>query len=217
VHSLEPSSQQPLSVLAIGAHCDDIEIGCGGSLLRLISENRIARIHWIVFASTPLRKKEAIHGARLFLKGLSETNIEVLDFPDTQLPLHAIAIKDRLFQLREEFNPDLIFTHYREDLHQDHKLLAELCGNVFRNHLILEYEIPKYDGDLGQPNYFIHLEAGLVARKIQFLQEAYISQRSKHWFDEETFKALLRIRGLESAAPNRYAEAFHLRKGVLTF
>lgn len=205
-----------MNILCLGAHCDDIEIGCGGTLLRLIEEDRVARLVWVVFASTPERKIEAETTAHSFLQGLADFQIEVMDFPDTRLPFHATEIKNHLFRLKEESQPDLIFTHYRFDRHQDHKLLSDLCGNVFRNHLVLEYEIPKYDADLGQPNYFVHLNAEQIGRKIDYLVAGFVSQAGKQWFDEETFKALLRIRGLESAAPQRYAEAFHLRKGVMT-
>lgn len=201
-----------LNLLLIGAHCDDIEIGCGGTLLRLAEENKIGHVKWIVFASTEERKNEAINCAEFFLRGIESKEIVVLDFEDTILNESKSEIKNVLISIKNDFSPDLIFTHHRHDLHQDHELLGELTWNVFRNHLILEYEIPKYDGDLGHPNFFITLEEKYVAQKIKALLNYYVSQKQKHWFDNETFVSLLRVRGLEIASPTRYAEAFHVKK-----
>lgn len=201
-----------LSLLLLGAHCDDIEIGCGGTVLRLAQENKIEHIKWIVFASTEERKKEALDSANAFLDGVVSKEIMVLDFKDTMLAENKKEIKNLLETLKGSFSPDLIFTHHRNDLHQDHKLLSELTWNTFRNHFILEYEIPKYDGDLGHPNFFVTLAERVVSQKIQSLLTYYVSQKQKHWFDQQTFLSLLRVRGLEIASPTRYAEAFHAKK-----
>jgi LmbE family N-acetylglucosaminyl deacetylase len=210
--SVDFGKNKNLDVLLLGAHCDDIEIGCGGTLLRLISEDRVQHVKWIVFTSTEERKSEAIASAQHFLKDIKSKEIIVLDFKDTVLADSKHEVKLYLQSVKSGFLPDLIFTHHRNDLHQDHKLLSELTWNTFRNHLILEYEIPKYDGDLGHPNFFITLDEHLVSQKIQALLHYYNSQREKHWFDKETFISLLRVRGLEIASPTRYAEAFHVKK-----
>ena len=201
-----------LNLLALGAHCDDIEIGCGGTLLRLIADDRIAHIHWVVFTSIEERRKEAIACAEHFLRNVPSKEITVLNFRDTVLADNKEDVKRFLNDAKAKRQPDLIFTHHRNDLHQDHKLLSEVTWNVFRNHFILKYEIPKYDGDLGHPNFFVTLEKSFVQRKIDALLEYYVTQREKHWFDEETFLSLLRVRGLEKASPTRYAEAFHVKK-----
>ena len=205
-------AKSKLNLLLLGAHCDDIEIGCGGTVLRLIADDRIEHIKWIVFASTEERKTEAIACAEHFLRNVSSKEIVVLNFRDTVLADNREEIKKLLGAIKISFSPDLIFTHHRNDLHQDHKLLSEVTWNVCRNHLILEYEIPKYDGDLGHPNFFVTLDKAFVQQKIDALLEFYGSQKEKHWFDEETFLSLLRVRGLEVASPTRYAEAFHVKK-----
>lgn len=210
--SVDFGKNKKLDILSLGAHCDDIEIGCGGTLLRLINEDRVQHVKWIVFTSTEERKKEAIASAEHFLKNVNSKEIIVLDFKDTVLADSKQEVKLYLQSVKSGFFPDLIFTHHRNDLHQDHKLLSELTWNIFRNHLILEYEIPKYDGDLGHPNFFITLDEHLVSQKIEALLQYYESQKEKHWFDKETFVSLLRVRGLEIASPTRYAEAFHVKK-----
>ena len=204
-----------LKVLCLGAHCDDIEIGCGGSLLKLINSGMVEEVQWIVFASNPKRKKEAEHCAGLFLKGLENQKVTVLDHRDAFLNFSALEIKEYLESVKGAFDPDLIFTHYRDDRHQDHRLISDLTWNTFRNHLILEYEIPKYDGDLGIPNCFFQLTETLAEKKINFLLEGFPSETGKHWFDRETFLAIMRIRGLESANKHKYAEAFHARKLII--
>lgn len=211
---LNTNNPAGLNILCLGAHCDDIEIGCGGALLKLISEKKVKSIKWVVFASTPLRKKEAIASAELFLKDVVEKDIVVLDHKDAFLQFSAMEIKKYFEFIKKFFEPDLVFTHYRDDRHQDHRLLSDLTWNTFRNHMILEYEIPKYDGDLGIPNCFFRLTKGLAQQKAAILMDSFKSQKGKHWFDEETFLSLMRIRGLESASPNRYAEAFHCRKFI---
>lgn len=204
-----------LKVLCLGAHCDDIEIGCGGSLLKLINSGIVEEVQWVVFASNPVRKKEAEHCAGLFLKGLENQKVTILNHRDAFLNFSALEIKEYLESVKKAFDPDLIFTHYREDRHQDHRLISDLTWNTFRSHLILEYEIPKYDGDLGIPNCFFQLTETLAEKKINFLLEGFPSETGKHWFDRETFLAIMRIRGLESANKHKYAEAFHARKLII--
>ncbi|MCO6493616.1 MAG: PIG-L family deacetylase [Phaeodactylibacter sp.] len=211
----ETADRGGLEILCLGAHCDDIEIGCGGTLLRLIGSYPVRRVKWVVFTSGPVRKQEALNSAGAFLEGVENREITVLDYPDALLPFHAREVKACFEAIRKAFDPNLVFTHYREDRHQDHRLISDLAWNTFRNHLILEYEIPKYDGDLGVPNCFVPLTEAQAGRKVELLLRHFSSQSKKHWFDKETFLSLLRIRGMESASPTRYAEAFHLRKMVL--
>lgn len=208
-------SEKGLNILALGAHCDDIEIGCGGTLLKLIEQYPIQHLTWVVFASNPIRKQEALTSAQQFLVGVESREIQVLDYRDAFLSFSALEIKEHFESIKVAFNPDVVFTHYRDDRHQDHRLISDLTWNTFRDHFILEYEIPKYDGDLGIPQCFCHLSTEQVEKKIDILLHAFESQKSKHWFDRETFQALLRIRGLESAAASKYAEAFHSRKWLL--
>src|ERR1700690_519879 len=208
-------NRQPLrKVLCLGAHCDDIEIGCGGTILRLLEENRELEFYWLVFSSTPQRKREAEKAAKLFLKSAGH-KIAIKSFRDGYFPHEGAKIKDAFEALKKTFSPDLIFTHYRADLHQDHRLICELTWNTFRNHLILEYEIPKYDGDLGAPNFFVSLREPLCAQKAEYILAAFESQRNKHWLTEDTLRAILRIRGVESNSPEKFAEAFYCRKLVL--
>jgi LmbE family N-acetylglucosaminyl deacetylase len=209
------SADAPLRVLCLGAHCDDIEIGCGGTILRLAQDYPRLSCHWVVFSSNPQRAREAAKSANLFLEQAAEQHVAILDFRDGFLPFVGAQVKESFEQLKRDFAPDLIFTHYRDDRHQDHRLISDLTWNTFRDHLILEYEIPKYDGDLGTPGCFVHLDESICQRKIQYLLESFETQANKHWFTEDTFRALMRIRGLESAAPTRYAEAFYSRKLVI--
>jgi LmbE family N-acetylglucosaminyl deacetylase len=199
------------SVLCLGAHCDDIEIGCGGAILRLVRENPGLEIHWYVFSSTRERKKEATKAAKLFLKG-AKPRITIKNFKDSFFPYQGQAIKGFFEAMKKEVSPDLIFTHHRKDLHQDHRVISDFTWNTFRDHLICEYEIPKYDGDLGAPNFFIGLNEDFCSKKTDYLLKAFESQRGKQWFTEDTFRALLRIRGIECNAPGKFAEAFHCRK-----
>lgn len=202
------------SILCLGAHCDDIEIGCGGSLLRLIAENPDVKVTWVVLGSDEQRAQEARASAGLFLQGAAETSIKIGAFRDSFFPYEGAAIKEHLLAIRREVEPDLIFTHHRGDRHQDHRVVSELTWNLFRNHLVLEYEIPKYDGDMGAPNFFMPLDDGHCRRKLEIIMEAFASQRSRAWFSEETFRALMRIRGVESNAPSGYAEGFYAHKCV---
>ncbi|MCB0565132.1 MAG: PIG-L family deacetylase [Phaeodactylibacter sp.] len=211
----ETDNKEGLDILCLGAHCDDIEIGCGGALLHLIEVYPVRHLKWVVFASDARRKQEAIRSAEAFLEGVESREITVLEYRDAHLPFFGKEIKADFEAIKKGFDPNLVFTHYRDDRHQDHRLLSDLAWNTFRNHLILEYEIPKFDGDLGTPNCFVHLTEAQATRKVELLLNCFASQREKHWFDRETFLALLRIRGMESASPTRYAEAFHLRKMVL--
>ncbi len=202
-------------VLCLGAHSDDIEIGCGGSVLRLIEENPGVEVWWVVFSGNSSRQAEAQLSAGRFLEGVQDQNIILKDFKDGYFPYSGAAVKDFFETLKDQISPDLIFTHYRNDLHQDHRLVNELTWNTWRDHLILEYEIPKYDGDLGAPNFFIPLERRICQRKNDLLREVFKSQEVKPWFTGDTFWALLQLRGIESRAPESLAEAFYARKVVL--
>jgi LmbE family N-acetylglucosaminyl deacetylase len=204
----------PLKVLCLGSHSDDIEIGCGGTILRLLSANSNLTVVWVVFSSSEEREREAHNSAELFLEHAKQKEIVVNNFRDGFFPFEGAGIKD-FFEGLKSVSPDLIFTHGRNDAHQDHRLIAELTWNTFRDHLILEYEIPKYDGDLGQPNFFVPLDQGIYQRKIRYIMDAFETQRAKRWFEQETFLALMRLRGMECAAPSGYAEAFYCRKLVL--
>jgi LmbE family N-acetylglucosaminyl deacetylase len=200
--------------LCLGAHSDDIEIGCGGAILKLIEKYPNLSVCWIVFSANQERAVEATASARAFLEPVQDKRIVVQDFKDGFFPYMGAEIKAYFETLKREVSPDLIFTHYRHDLHQDHRLLCELTWNTFRDHLILEYEIPKYDGDLGVPNFFVHLDQTTCRRKTRLILEHFKTQLNQHWFTEETFLALLRLRGVESNAPGNYAEAFYCRKTV---
>jgi LmbE family N-acetylglucosaminyl deacetylase len=204
----------PRRVLALGAHCDDIEIGCGGTLLRLAGERSDLEVRWLVFSSTPDRAKEARTSAAAFLHGVAKAEVMVYQHRDGYLPHAGAAVKDEFEALKREYSPDLIFTHYRHDLHQDHRLVSELTWNTWRNQLILEYEIPKYDGDLGAPNFFAPLPAATLEKKIALVLEHFPTQAGKPWFTADLFRALARIRGMECVAPEGIAEAFYCRKAV---
>jgi len=205
----------PRRILCLGAHCDDIEIGCGGTILRLLREDPEREIYWQVFSSNPTRKREAIKGARLFLGTAKSKKVAVRNYRDGFFPTLHPRIKTEFEKLKKEFVPDLVLTHYRHDLHQDHRVICELTWNTFRNHLIMEYEIPKYDGDLGQPNFFVPLEQEIYQKKVRYIMDAFETQHAKRWFEQETFLALMRLRGMECVARSGYAEAFHCRKLVL--
>ena len=203
-----------LTVLCLGAHSDDIEIGCGGTLLHLKNAFPDLQFHWVVFSATGPRGQEAAKAAELFTSGCKK-EIVLKDFRDGFLPYSGGKAKEYFEEMKSQVNPDLIFTHWNGDAHQDHRLISELTWNTFRNHLILEYEIPKYDGDMGRPNLFIPLEPDEYQRKIRYTLDAFQSQHTKHWFQENTFLSLLRLRGMECNAPSGHAEAFHCRKIVL--
>lgn len=205
-----------LSVLCLGAHSDDIEIGAGGTLLTWMAAGMELDVHWCVFSAAGVRGKEARSSACAMLSGAARSTIELGLFEDGYFPQQSREIKRRIEAIRKQVDPDVILTHRREDAHQDHREISKLTSNVFRDHLILEYEIPKWDGDLCQPGVYVPLAANTLERKIAIIHEKFQSQRSKDWFDEETFRGLARIRGMECRAPDRYAEAFVVRKAVLT-
>jgi LmbE family N-acetylglucosaminyl deacetylase len=203
------------SVLAIGAHPDDIEIGCAGTLLKLIEQEAISEVRWVVLSGSGERAKEARRSAEELLDRVPTSDVVVRDFPDGFFPYEGQRIKDYFEELKAAFSPDVVFTHQRADLHQDHRLSCELTWNTFRDHLILEYEVPKYDGDMSAPNAFVPIEERLHRRKIDHLMSHFGSQVSKRWFKEELFSSLLRLRGMECNSPSSYAEAFFCRKAVL--
>ena len=213
--SVTASGAGPLRVLCLGAHCDDIEIGCGGTILNFAAAGRKVEVHWIVFSSTPEREQEARNSAVAFLSEVLEKTVVIHTFRDGYLPYLGREAKDCFEQIKREFSPDMIFTHYRHDLHQDHRMVSELTWNTFRNHLILEYEIPKYDGDFGAPNVFVPLDEALCRRKIDYILGAFHSQQGKHWFSRELFSSILRLRGMEANASSGYAEGFYCRKAIL--
>jgi LmbE family N-acetylglucosaminyl deacetylase len=203
---------RPLRVLAVGAHPDDIEIGCGGTILRLVAEHPGLSVDWLVLSGAGERADEAADSATAFLEGAGRTRVAVERFRDGFFPYEGGAVKERFEALKAEVDPDVVLTHRLEDRHQDHRLVAELTWNTFRNHLILEYEIPKYEGDLGQPNLFVALEPELCQRKVELLRKCFPSQAGRSWFSDDTFWALLRLRGIEAGGPGRFAEAFGARK-----
>ncbi len=213
---LLPDTSAPLSILCLGAHSDDIEIGCGGTILRVIAQYPKATLHWVVFSATGVRIAEAHRAAQLFAGKTAINGPIIKNFQDGFMPFVGSEVKAAFEDLKKT-SPDIIFTHCRKDAHQDHRLIAELTWNTFRDHLILEYEIPKYDGDLGQPNLFVPLEQETFQAKVRYLMEAFESQRSKRWFREETFLSLMRLRGMECNAPSGYAEAFYAHKINLVF
>jgi LmbE family N-acetylglucosaminyl deacetylase len=213
--NLSKQANAELTVLCVGAHCDDIEIGCGGTLLYLKAGFPRIRFHWVVLSAVGTRSQEAAKSAELFTAGCQK-ELVLKDYRDGFLPYSGGMVKDFFEEMKQQVNPDLIFTHWQGDAHQDHRLISELTWNTFRNHLILEYEVPKYDGDMGRPNLFVPLEAPLYERKVDHLFEAFASQREKRWFDRQTFLGLMRLRGMESNSPSGYAEAFHARKMVFS-
>jgi LmbE family N-acetylglucosaminyl deacetylase len=202
------------SVLCLGAHSDDIEIGCGGTLLKLVQQHPDLQVAWVVFSASGQRAVEARRSARAFLQGVARKRVLVKQFRMSYFPFEGTKIKEFFERLKDVSQPDLVFTHYREDRHQDHRVLSDLAWNTFRNHFILEYEIPKYDGDLGIPNLFVPLEEDLCQRKVQSLCRFFQTQSNKHWFSPDVFLALMRLRGLECASASKYAEAFYCRKIV---
>ena len=214
VLSLSPA--EPLRrVLAIGCHADDIEIGCGGTLLALARANPDVEVDWVVLAAEGGRADEARASAEGFLAGVATSRVEVLGFRDGFLPYLGGEVKDAFEALKDRVDPQLVLTHAGYDFHQDHRLACELTWNTFRNHSILEYEIPKVDGDLGRPNLYVPLSADVVEEKLALLERFFPSQAGRHWFDRELFLGLMRLRGMECVAPDRYAEAFTARKTVL--
>lgn len=203
-----------VTVLCLGAHSDDIEIGCGGTILRFVRQYPNCVFHWAVFSAAGVRAEEAQRGAVLFAGAKALKRPLLKGFQDGFMPFAGVEVKT-VFEELKIISPDLVFTHNRNDAHQDHRFLAELTWNTFRDHMILEYEIPKYDGDLGRPSVFVPLDSELCERKVQYLMDTFESQRSKRWFQPDTFFSLLRLRGMECNAPSGYAEAFYCRKLML--
>jgi LmbE family N-acetylglucosaminyl deacetylase len=212
---LAPKPGQPIQILCLGAHADDIEIGCGGTVLKWLAAYPDLEVYWVVFSANAERSCEAQRSVSLFLKTATQKTVLIRNFRDGFFPYSGTEIKEYFEELKQEIVPDLIFTHYREDRHQDHRIISDLTWNTYRNHLILEYEIPKYDGDLGLPNCYVSLDGSICREKIQFLRSAFSSQKEKPWFDEEVFLGLMRLRGVEAGGLSQYAEAFYTRKIVL--
>jgi len=204
-----------LTVLCLGAHSDDIEIGAGGTLLTWRAAGCLLDVTWCVLSAAGARGAEARASAAEFLEGVERAEVETHAFRDGFFPAESSDIKAWFEDLKARCQPDVILTHRGDDAHQDHREVSRLTWNTFRNHLILEYEVPKWDGDLGRPNVYVPLDSSVMARKADLLMRHFGSQRSKHWFDEETFRSLARLRGLECRAPERYAEAFFARKVAL--
>jgi len=202
-------------LLCLGAHSDDLEIGCGGTVLRLLAEERIARVTWVVFSGNAQRAREARRAAAQILGKRVQVRLVQHAFRDGFFPYQGVPIKEAFEQLKREVRPDLVLTHHREDRHQDHRLVSDLTYNTFRDHLVLEYEIFKTDGDLGRPNVYLPLSPATVKRKLSVLERCFGSQRDRRWFSEDVFRALLRLRGVEAGAPEGYAEAFYGRKLVV--
>jgi len=212
--SLACDSTTPLNVLCLGAHSDDIEIGCGGTILHLSEQYPNCAFHWVVFSALGVRAAEAESGAALFAGKKIARGPVLKRFQDGFMPFVGAEVKATFEELKP-IAPDLIFTHNPNDAHQDHRLIAELTWNTFRDHLILEYEVPKYDGDMGRPSLFVPLESEVCDKKVRYLIQAFQSQHTKRWFRQDTFLALLRLRGMECNAPSGYAEAFYCRKMAL--
>src|SRR5579859_833330 len=208
--TLQPGGHdRPLRrLLAIGAHSDDIEIGCGATILRLVHERPELEVCWMVLSARGVRSDEARASAEAMLSGAAQRDIVLHAFRDAYLPYEGSAVKECFEEIKQRFEPDLILTHYGQDAHQDHRLVSELTWNTFRDHLILEFEIPKYDGDLGRANFFVRLEDWHVHRKVEHLLEHFPSQHGRQWFSERVFRSLMRLRGMESNAPSGYAEGF---------
>ena len=204
-----------LRVLCLGAHSDDLEIGCAGTLLRWLSDHHAVEIVWVVASAIGERAKEARASARSLLRKAKRVEIVLGDLHDGYMPADFDAAKSLMMQVRELIDPDVILTHRTEDLHQDHRLIGELTWQIWRDHLILEYEIPKYEGDFGQPNVFVPLSAAVARRKVDHLQRHFGTQRSKSWFNADTFSSVMHLRGMQCRAPSGMAEAFHVRKAVL--
>ncbi len=207
--------REPLKVLCLGAHCDDIEIGCAGTLMTLQERHPGSSFDWVVFTREGGRDAETRQAAARIHGSAATAKVEVLDFRMSYLPFEGAKVKDHFESVKKRVDPSLIFTHRLEDRHQDHRLVAELTWNTFRNHLVLEYEIPKYEGDLGHPNLYVPLDESIAARKLDMLVTCFPSQRTRAWFSRETFEAQLRLRGIECNAPSGRAEAFHARKAIL--
>lgn len=206
-----PEGRSPI-VLAIGAHADDLEIGCGGTLYQIARRRPSTVVHWWVVTADPVREREAREAAQQLLGEICRLEIRISHFRDGFLPYDGPGVKEAFEQLKAQIQPDLIFTHCRQDRHQDHRTIGELTWNTWRDHLIVEYEVPKYDADLGSPNVYVALEREEVDAKLRVLRNSFGSQQAKPWYSEETFRGLMRIRGLECRAASGFAEAFYAPK-----
>jgi LmbE family N-acetylglucosaminyl deacetylase len=213
--TLRRDGRRPLTILCLGAHSDDIEIGCGATLLRLLASHPDASVYWIVFSAEEQRADEARQSARAMLRRAARATIAVEGFRDGFFPHEGADIKSYFERLKSLVSPDVIFTHHQADRHQDHRVVAELTWNTYRDHLVLEYEIPKYDGGLVTPNHFVPIDTATCRRKVRHLMRAFPSQQGRGWWSEETFLGLMRLRGIESASRTGYAEGFHVPKAVL--
>jgi LmbE family N-acetylglucosaminyl deacetylase len=204
--------ERPLQILCLGAHSDDIEIGAGATLLTLSDRYDSVSIHWVVLSAPDVRQTEARHGAELFAP---DADIRLHSFPDARFPMHLDPLKDVFVELAGDLEPDVIFTHTAHDRHQDHDVVNRLTWQTFRDHLILEYEVPKFDGDLQTPNLYVEIESDTATTKTRHLRTAFQSQTAKPWFDDATFLGLMRIRGIECRARTGFAEGFHMRKATI--
>jgi len=203
------------SALCVGAHCDDLEIGCSGTLMKLCASGMPLHVTWVVLSADDEREQEARRSAEVVLGKAGHKDVAIQRFPDGRFPSVQAEIKQYFETLKGRISPDVIFTHYSQDLHQDHRLVGELTWNTFRDHLILEYEIPKYDGDLGSPNVFVRLDEAACRAKTDNILSSFRTQEGKHWFTEDLFLSLMRLRGMEARSPTRYAEAFYGRKLIV--
>lgn len=204
------------NLLCLGAHCDDIEIGCGGTVLRLLQANPAMRVRWVVFgAADSVRRDEAGRAAATLLVGARDSRVDLLDFRDAYMQFDGVRLKDQFELIKREFSPDLILTHHDDDRHQDHRTISQLTWNTWRNHPIFEYEIFKYDGDLSRPGVFVPLDREHCQKKVSTIIRSFESQRGKHWFTDDVFWSLMRLRGVECNSPSGFAEAFHARKLVV--
>ena len=201
-----------LRILCIGAHCDDIEIGCGGVLLTLQQAGMVERIDWMVLSGSPARRAESERARDLLIGEPARGELVFGNFRDGSMPAQYGEVKAFFEALKDRPRPDLVFTHERDDRHQDHRIANEMTWNTFRDQLVLEYEIPKWDGGLGQPNFYVPISRDLGKRKVAALLECFGSQADRHWFTAETFHALLKLRGIECRSESGWAEAFHARK-----
>ena len=205
------------TILCLGAHADDIEIGCGGTILQLLKQRPQVKVHWIVFSGDERRQSEARESAEAFLAGCQNKQVDVRDFRDAYFPAQWESLKDQFSKLRQQCEPSLVFTHRLDDRHQDHQVVSQLTWNHFRQHPILEYEIPKYEGDLATPSIYVPLESEMAEHKIRLLERHFFSQQSKPWYDRSTFEGLMRVRGLESGSSSPWAEGFYVRKLNVSF
>jgi LmbE family N-acetylglucosaminyl deacetylase len=205
----------PKTILLVGAHCDDIEIGCGGTVLQLVKKYPSAHFEWVVFSSTPIRAREAEASAARFLADAASQRVTIKQFRNGYFPYVGAEIKDYFEILKTQVSPDMVFTHHLHDRHQDHRTLAEMTWNTFRDHLILEFEIPKYEGELSSPNFFVPITQSQAEKKTSALMECFASEAVKPWFTRDTFLSMLRLRGVESNSPTGLAEGYYCRKLVL--